>query len=798
METFAGTSLPSGWSTFGGTNGSSTPDNSIPGWFRCDTVHQSGFSEDTISFCSGAISHNQWTELRMPLHTFHPGEQIKCNFRISSEDGHDSLLIKLFYDDGTEAAVYNIASGMASSIPYVYFPAAMDSAIVVGASTDLDYRSDYSQYDVAGTGKTVDFLAPSGGGFFGTTTTDRTGTAGYDATDYTNSFSGTSSSCPAASGLAALILSKNPHLSRNKVLEVMRSTCDEIGGVTYIGGVHKEYGHGRLNTLRAIENLPPVITGQNPLVMNSNSSLTISTNDLVIFDAETPYGPFTLTLRGGTNYTISGTQITPATGFSGTLRVPASINDGRYESDLCTLTVNVRSSNSAPIITSQHPVTMLEDHRYRITSSDLVISDIDDPSGPFLITATSGDNYTIIRDSIVPSPDFNGTLTVPVTASDGLAASAVFNVTITVTPVNDPPSFAAIGNQSILEDAGPQTVLSWANPISAGPNETDPITFNVTTSNPGLFRNLPSLSSSGTLSYTPAQDANGAADVRVRIFDGTDSGTTASISITITAVNDAPSFNKGSDISIEERSTPYSVLNWATGISTGPADEFTQTPTFNVSAANATLFYVLPTITRSGTLSFTPSAGQTGTSTITITLSDDGGTENGGSNISAAQQFTITIIPINTPPSFTKGPDINVPEDTGSISISDWATDINPGATRESGQILDFRISNDNTALFTIQPQISNNGTLSFTTAPDRFGTARIITRLYDNGGGNDSSAADTFFITVRSVNDPPSFRAGIQQQILEDAGAQNVPLWANDISSGPLENDSLYFKCTT
>jgi subtilisin family serine protease len=1014
LETFSGPSLPTGWLTYGGNNGSDVHDDAIQGWSQSSVRYQQGFSAERSSFCSGTISDNQWTELRMPLHSFSTGEELYFNLNMSTEEGCDSLVLVFYTSDGTPFLFYGIGSGITESpYPYVAYPARMDSSIAVGSSTDLDFRSDYSQYDTTGIDGTVDFVAPSNGGFFGTSTTDRIDSNGYDGSDYTTNFGGTSSACPAASGLAALILSKNPHLSRNKVLEVMRSTCDKIGEVTYTGGIHKEYGYGRLNSRRAVENLPPVITGQNPLAINMNGSLLISINDLSIFDAETPYGPFSLTIHNGSNFTISGAQITPELNFTGSLRVPTSINDGIYESDICTLTVNVRSFNSAPTITSQLPVTMLEDRRYRITSDNLVITDSDDPSGPFLITATSGSNYTIVRDSIVPSPNFNGTLTVPVTASDGFASSVAFNVTVIVTAVNDAPSFNAGpdievsnasgpysqvwateistgpadessqtvsfsvsstnpglfdavpsissdgvlsfsplnsvtgsstvtvvcmdnagtanggnnrtsshqftitttieysppsftsgpdlqvsedagqqtfsawakdinpgslgeinqtlsfftsnnnsslftvqpyirvdgtliftsapdrfgiaqvtarlhsegdgidssiahifiitinnvndlpsfstgGDQTVLEDAGPQTVPAWANTISAGSYESDELRFHMTTSNSGLFLNPPAISSTGTLSYTPAQNANGIANVRARIFDGVDSGTVASFSITITAVNDAPSFIKGPDISIEERSTPYYVPTWATSINLGPSDESTQQPIFNVLSTNLVLFTSPPTVTESGALSFTPASGQTGTSTVTVTLSDDGGTDNGGINSSPSQQFSITITPANIPPSFTKGSDITVSEDTGSISISSWATEITRGAPGESDQILNFTLSNDNNVLFTAQPQISDNGTLTFITAPNRFGTARVIARLHDDGGGNDSSDADTFTINIFNVNDPPSFTAGISQQIFEDASAQNVPLWASSINSGLYENDSVYFSCIT
>ena len=57
--------------------------------------------------------------------------------------------------------------------------------LAVGASSDFfDYRSHYSQY-----GSSLDFVASSGGGYGAIMTTDRTGTAGYNASgDYYTNF----------------------------------------------------------------------------------------------------------------------------------------------------------------------------------------------------------------------------------------------------------------------------------------------------------------------------------------------------------------------------------------------------------------------------------------------------------------------------------------------------------------------------------------------------------------------------------------------------------------------------------
>lgn len=68
------------------------------------------------------------------------------------------------------------------------------------------------------------------GEMYGIATTDRTGSAGYIAGDYTPnygpaSFSGTSSACPLASGCVALILSANPNLTWRDVHHILALTC---------------------------------------------------------------------------------------------------------------------------------------------------------------------------------------------------------------------------------------------------------------------------------------------------------------------------------------------------------------------------------------------------------------------------------------------------------------------------------------------------------------------------------------------------------------------------------------------
>jgi hypothetical protein len=240
------------------------------------------------------------------------------------------------------------------------------------------------------------------------------------------------------------------------------------------------------------------------------------------------------------------------------------------------------------------------------------------------------------------------------TANGGDDTSALVTFTITVVNVNDAPSFAAGGAQTVLEDAGVQTVPAWASAISAGPaNESaQQVVFTVTTSNSALFSAQPSVASDGTLTYTPAANANGTATITVTARDdggtadgGVDTSALSTRQITVLPVNDAPGFTAGPDQSIAKNAGPQTISGWATGISPGPADEVGQTVTFSVTNSDSSIFLGQPALAADGTLTFEARNGDPGTGvvTVTVTASDNGGTANGGQNVGAPLTFTITI-----------------------------------------------------------------------------------------------------------------------------------------------------------
>ena len=78
------------------------------------------------------------------------------------------------------------------------------------------------------------------------------------------------------------------------------------------------------------------------------------------------------------------------------------------------------------------------------------------------------------------------------------------------------------------------------------------------------------------------------------------------------------------------------------------------------------------------------------------------------------------------------------------------------GTGERKGQAVDFIVTNNNNALFSVQPGVSPDGTLAYTPAANAYGVATVTVRIHDNGGtdngGVDTSAAQTFTITVKNV----------------------------------------------
>lgn len=148
----------------------------------------------------------------------------------------------------------------------------------------------------------------------------------------------------------------------------------------------------------------------------------------------------------------------------------------------------------------------------------------------------------------------------------------------------------------------------------------------------------------GAYTYTPVAQYYGADSFTYTLTNTNGRSVTSDVRLTVTSVNDAPSFVKGANQTVRENAGAQTAADWATAISVGPANESSQTPTFHLSADNAALFAVQPAVAADGTLTYTPAVNASGSATVSIWLSDSGGTANSGVDTSATQSFTISVV----------------------------------------------------------------------------------------------------------------------------------------------------------
>ena len=135
---------------------------------------------------------------------------------------------------------------------------ALPDVLAIGAVNDYGDIAWYSNY-----GPALDFVAPSGGGNLAITTTDISGPLGYAdgsfghpdycyATDITG-FNGTSAAAPQVSGVIALMLQRNPDLTKDQIVDILAKTAKKIGTIPYENGRNDYFGYGLVDADDAVK-----------------------------------------------------------------------------------------------------------------------------------------------------------------------------------------------------------------------------------------------------------------------------------------------------------------------------------------------------------------------------------------------------------------------------------------------------------------------------------------------------------------------------------------------------------------
>ena len=282
--------------------------------------------------------------------------------------------------------------------------------------------------------------------------------------------------------------------------------------------------------------------------------------------------------------------------------------------------------------------------------------------------------------------------------------------------------------------------------IAASDDDGDDLTFSLTNStDSNLFTLDPS---SGALAFTSAPDFETAEDgnsdntyeLELNVFDGSHT-TTQSISVTVTNIDEAPSFASASaSVSVNENSS-------GSFYTASASDPEQATLTYSTNGTDAELF----TISSSGELSFknppdfeTPGdSGADNVYELSIAATD-------GAN-SANQALSITVTNVNEAPSFTST-SVNLSTDENAASFTHT---VEAATDPDSGQTLTYQLSGDDAADFNFN---TNTRSLSFANTPDFENPADQDTdnayQITITASDGDLEATQTINIAVSDLND--------------------------------------------
>ena len=457
-------------------------------------------------------------------------------------------------------------------------------------------------------------------------------------------------------------------------------------------------------------------------------------------------------------------------GAAPTRTLAYSVSDGMLFSDEKAVTVTVAATNDAPVNTVGAPVSTVEGSSVDIAG--LAVSDVDaDPAADVievtlavangtlsvagsagLAVAGNGTGTVVLSGTqnqinaalsapggvtYTPNAGFSGADALIVTSDDeghtGAGAGVdVDAVAITVINLNDPPTAPATNSAATDEDTA-----SAATAIGASDPDGDTLSYS---EKPGAGAQNGTVAfdqANGTFTYTPDADFNGTDSFTILISDGEGGFAEQIVSVTVSAVNDAPTAPAAGSVATDEDSTSAAV---AIGASDVDGDTLSYAEKAGAGALHGTVAFDQA----NGTFTYTPHANFNGTDSFTIVVSDG----NGGTT---EQVVSVTVAPVNDAPTAPATNSVATGEDTASAAVAIGASDID-------GDALSYSEKAGAGALHGTVAFDQANGTFTYTPDADFNGTDSFTILVSDGNGG---TAEQVVSVTVSPVNDAPTGVAG-------------------------------------
>src|SRR4029079_295894 len=390
-----------------------------------------------------------------------------------------------------------------------------------------------------------------------------------------------------------------------------------------------------------------------PVASNGSASTSEDTSvdvDLrtLVSDVDNPVNSLTFTVGNAVNGSVAllgdghTARFTPAQDYNGNgASFTFKANDGALDSNEATVTVSVSAVNDAPVASNSSRSTS-EDTAVDVDLRTLV-SDVDNAVASLTFTVANAVNGSVVvlgdghTARFTPAQDYNGSgVSFTFKANDGSLDSNEATVTISVSAVNDAP-VASNGSASTSEDTAVDVDLRTL--VSDVDNAVASLSFSVANAVNG---SVVLLVDGHTARFTPAQDYNGSgASFTFKANDGALDSNEATVTISVSAVNDAPVASNGSASTSEDAAVDVDLRTLVSDV-----DNAVASLTFTVSnAVNGSVVL----LGDGHTAHFTPAQDYNGNGASFTFKANDGALDSNEATV------TISVSAVNDAPVASNG-----------------------------------------------------------------------------------------------------------------------------------------------
>ncbi|HEY3414477.1 MAG TPA: Ig-like domain-containing protein [Armatimonadota bacterium] len=459
--------------------------------------------------------------------------------------------------------------------------------------------------------------------------------------------------------------------------------------------------------------------------------------DALVYSVVTPPASGTAIISGATvHYTPLGDQV-------GVITFTVKASDGTLDS--APATVSVTLTNTAPV------VTVSLDNAAPRTADVLTATatPVDADGDPVTLTYVWKRNGTVVKTTagvsaltdtldlgVSGNGDRGDTITIEVTPNDGHTNGITASASATV--VNSPPT-AVADSFTVAEDT-----VATLHPTA---NDTDPDGDALTISAVGTPSHGVATVSADALSviYAPAPDYTGSDAFTYTIDDGHGGNATATVTISVTPVNEPPVLVNDSVSALEDTPLIIASASLTANDAPGPPNESGQS-LFVTAVDSVTTGGGSAVLNGDATITYTPPLHFAGTDSFRITVTDNGITGTLPDPKSARSTVTVTVarvasrlVFLTAPGGAVAGAPLNpqpvvAVQDAGGVTVPGYSGSVTVSLKTGAGSA--------GAALTGTASVAVVNGTAAFTDlSVDLAGAGYVLDAASAGLGGADSTA---------------------------------------------------------